>query len=137
MFLNPFTDLYDDPRSLLMELESEFRNLTSLFNQNSTYIKPRYNHYSEDITTYTLSYELVGVEDKDIHIEVNDTWLKIEYKVDNVKKTINEYLGHLHIGKQYTKATYRNGLLKITLSKDKTSIPVIVPVNDEGIVDKN
>lgn len=64
----------------------------------------------------TIIAEIPGVEEKNIKIEVKDDILELEAE-DSDKKYHKEILLPSKVKKDSLRSTYKNGVLKITLTK--------------------
>ena len=138
-------------RSLLPSLKSDrdpFRNLfDSLFADRlpelfANDLQPRTN-IAETDTSYVLSFELPGIDEKDIQVQVHDRQLTVtaERREDGKTDSKTWHRVEQHYGTltrsvllpeptrpEAVEATYRQGILTVTLPKRPESVPTKVQI---------
>lgn len=107
-----------------------------------TVVTPKTNIYEED-NNLVVEAEIPGVDEDEINIEVHDDKLQIraEHKEEKEEKKRNYYTRETSYGaffksialpqdvdRNKAEATFKNGILKITLPKKQISAPKILKI---------
>lgn len=111
-----------------------------------TYSEKRYERglqmktdIKEDDHSYTLEVELPGIDKKDIHVSLNDGYLTIQAKAESKNDANGEHAKYIHrerfsgvstrsyyvgdVDEHAITAKFENGVLKVTLPKEKEEKP--------------
>ena len=99
----------------------------------------------EDDHSYTLEVELPGIDKKDIHVSLNDGYLTIQAKAESKNDANGEHAKYIHrerfsgvstrsyyvgdVNKRDVVAKFENGVLMITLPKEKEEQPAEHQIN--------
>jgi len=100
--------------------ESLFEKMFQHSTRQAFYNLTNYKEESkkEDNEKIVFTYNLAGVDKKDINVEIQNNGLNIRYtKGDNDYTNLREYLGCYEYNSEKISATYKNGLLTITVPK--------------------
>ena len=138
---NTLTPLLRDPfQSLFGKLFGDA--VGEFYGSQEAHVAPRTN-ISENDQAYELAFELPGLEDKDIHVHVQDhvltiqaerkdqreaqgrRWHRVEHRYGQFARTISLPQDAAASG---VEAVYKNGVLTVTVPKQPESRPTKVQV---------
>lgn len=130
--LNPFLSLHHDINSLFDDIF--FDNFSRRSPSHMTISAPKMDALEND-KEYKISFELPGIEEKDIELSINNGVLTIKGEMSDKKenKEENYYICERHYGSfersinlsknivaEKAEANFKNGVLTITIPKEKS-----------------
>lgn len=102
-------------------LEREVKDFTDNLSSNDLFHMNNYNSTEND-NEYKITFKLPGADIEDISIRVEGTILKLNVNGnDMIKKTVESIWCPPNVSIESIKATYKNGVLLLTLPKLKES----------------
>ena len=132
---DPVNMLHHNINQLFENVLKQEQDLSSVFTNSESFIRPRID-ISETEQEYTLIAELPGVEKEDVTLELQGNVLTIKGRkhLDRTEKDKNYYMVERAAGnfsryielpqlieQDQVQASFKNGLLTITLPKSKES----------------